>query len=206
MKIIDYYLSKDITILFYDLYGSSPDRHYPSINMLMRKINAKQKESKENIFITATNVKYGRPLRRTLVAPAKDMFSFYMGFDAFSRAHVMKIGGLPPIKRPPHYRMFHKEDYGYYRGRPHRINQLPSELRLLFKDDEELENLDDRYLNEVIKTYNCYDQGLEANIIRNNIMDEIDLTKYLKQKDYMPEEHVKEILKLYNEPVQTLLF
>lgn len=200
--IIDYYLKKDIKILFFDLYGSSPDRHYPSVSLLMRKVLEKERTSKTKHMIVATNVRFGRPHRKTTIAPAKDIISLFLGFDVFSRPHVIKmafdspVGGAPPKKTPPNIRLFQKEDYGYYQTDRLYLNQIPTELNISTESNMDIRLLNDTNQRSVIDSYNTYEHGKEAQILRTNFKDEVNMGAYIRQKKQLPEKNIKQILNL----------
>lgn len=87
--------------------------------MVMRTLRDTIEESKEECLLIGSNVKYGRPHRTTQISPAKDLLSYYAGFDAYSDNHVPKMaienktGGKPPKPKPPVFRTLDLSTYGY---------------------------------------------------------------------------------------------
>jgi len=192
-NIIDFYKKNKLNIILFDLYGSSPDRYYPSINMLMRNFKSERFEDEDKTLLS-TNVRFGRPRKTTPIAPAKDLLSPYAGFDSFGRAHVMKIGGnLPPNPEPSLPRVFERNDYGYYLQIAH-----PSEIRenldVGYIRDQEFERMHSNNYSELIKALNALNQGKECNEIEDTLSNGNSMTEYLRTKRQMPEKIWKEFL------------
>jgi len=210
-NILDYYIKKHCKIFIYDLYGSSPDKHYSSINMLMRESMTYEKEIKEKTFFIATNVRFGRPHRNTPIAPAKDLLSFYSGFDCFGKAHVQKIvfdigeNGKPPIIEPPIPRLLNIEDYGYYVTNNYEIlqNKLTYERENLINRTTGLKQEEQEKMSNVLNTLN---HGLEAIRIRDKLLNNEMISPYLESKNELPKQYVEELRDLYRSSLQLTLF
>jgi len=190
--IIKYYMKKDVDVINYDLYGKSPDRDYPSINMLMRELDNKQK--RDSKLLLASNVRFGRPRKTTYSAPAKDLLSFYAGFDAFARAHVMKISpNLPPNPEPSISRTFLMNDYGYI-TKDIKYDDIRRSLSIPFISDADLSALKMNYKNDIIKSFNTYNHNVEASNLQEKLSEGKKISDYLKNKSSMPEKYWKELL------------
>jgi len=210
MGILDYYISKGCKIFIYDLYGSSPDRHYTSINLILRRAMLYEQNIHEKLFFMATNVRFGRPHRDTPVAPAKDLLSFYSGFDCFGKAHVQKIvfdigtGGRPPRNEPRIPRLLNIDDYGYHISQNHEIENSRlnyEQLNVINRIEIGLGQND-----KICNILNCVEQGLEARRIRNILSRNERLSLYLANKKEIPGKYVEELSELYHSGHQLTLF
>jgi len=196
-KVLDYYINNDLKIFVFDCYGNSPDRHYSSINMMMRKLKQYDEERNEYSFTIASNVKFGRPHRTTAIAPARDMLSSYSGFDAFAKAHVQKIFfSKPPKPQPPALRFFNQDNYGYEITEFNNMEQIPKSLRLPIFSKTELVTLNDKKKSEILNCINSYNQSIECNEIIKKIFNEESLLKYLRTKDQIPKRMIDELINM----------
>jgi hypothetical protein len=203
LKIIEFYIQKGCNIYVFDLYGSSPDRHYASINMVLSELMDYEKKTRDKTFLMATNVRYGRPHRDTIVAPAKDLLSFYSGFDCFGKAHVQKIvfdtgGDGRPLKKDPSIsRLLNIDDYGYHISQSNEIiasktayEQSNIIKKIDFKPEQE---------TKISGLLNSVEQGIEASKLRDILSTDGKISNYLSTKRELPDKFVDELKELYRE-------
>lgn len=189
--IVDFYIRKGIFIFAMDLRGRHPILVSTQLGMITRKLQEIRKEYGQEGYLHGFNVGSGRALRTLEISPAKDILSFYSGFDSFGSPHVplkltpdlyQKLG--THVKMPP-IRFFNRTDYGYYREDIAAVKGLfPSEIGAM---DISRRRVFQRILN-------AKEQALEAKIIRRKIQEN-ELKYYLESKSQVKKE-VKQIIDL----------
>ena len=195
-RIVDFYSEKEIRLFLMDMRGGTPENHYADINLVLRLLSQLEKESGEVCYLQGLNVSYGRPRTTTPVAPAKDILSVFLGFDSFGRSHIAPR--LPPdlYERHPHpssFRIFNRNDYGYYRS------DVASPEN--FKDEEratinliDLHSRPDR--RNLARIFNVERHGIETSLVRDLIEEQDSLADYVRTKKHVEGRPLKQVLDL----------
>lgn len=197
--ILDFYLDEGITLFAMDLKGRHPLLLSPQLGMVTRKLQELQREYNRNGYLHGLNVGSGRALRKSAIAPAKDILSFFSGFDSFGASHVpLKL--TPDLYRRlgthtkiPPIRFFNRNDYGYYREDVINIKKIFTRNDLTF-DFDSLDRVRSKNEKRAFqRVINAKEQGLEAKIIQQKLREE-ELKKHLETKSQVRRE-MKKVLK-----------
>lgn len=198
--ILDFYLNEGIVLFAMDLKGRHPLLLSPQLGMVTRKLQELQREHNQNGYLHGLNVGSGRALRRSAISPAKDILSFFSGFDSFGASHV-------PLKLTPDLyrrlgthakmlpiRFFNRADYGYYREdviNSKKMFTSKNDLTFDFDSLNRVTNLKEKRAFQ--RAINAKEQGLEAKTIQQKLRKE-ELNRYLGTKSQVRRE-MKKVLK-----------
>jgi hypothetical protein len=197
-SLIEYYDKRGIRFFTMDLQGGTPDMHYVDINLVHRKLAEIEKTRKESCYLHALNVKFGRPLASRSIAPAKDILSFYYGFDTFGSSHIRlklkrDLYKNPPPTRP--FRLFNRDDYGYYRSDLTGLGVFPKEQNATYQLEDFYGDANKR-LRDMAKVFNAERQGIEAHQLRQSLKEEKSITKHIGAKKQITKDLLKTILNM----------
>lgn len=194
--IVKLYDKKGIRFFVMDLHGGTPDTHYADINLVQRMLTDIEENSEENCYLQGLNVKYGRPLSSKAIAPAKDILSFYYGFDSFGSSHIgLRLPrDLYSKSSPPRpFRLFNRKDYGYYRGDLTGLGVFSFEQDAVYQIDD-FYGYARKRLRDMAKVFNAERQGIEAHLLRQNLSKGESITKYVRGKKQITKDLLKSIL------------
>lgn len=194
-KLFDFYHGNDITAFYFDFECKQPLKLRSNIRKFFRKIN--DQNMTEKSFLHATNIYSGRFLLSDYAINAKDILSFGLGFDGMGRnkrkpppPHVIEKLPAQPERK---FRLFNKNDYGYYQLQPDKVNEiLPKDTNIKLED----------FSNPNISKYNIQhnfnmeQQMLEAIKLRKIIEENTE--EYLKEKKYVSEEDISTLKKIHD--------
>ena len=204
--IIDFYEKKGVRLFLMDLHGGTTETHYVDINLVLRKFANIERASRENCYLHGLNISYGKPLLKTPAAPAKDVASFYLGFDSIGPTH---LGGLrlrsdlysklPTSVLTPHPpRLYNRADYGYYRSDFVGTTNFHKEqdVRYEIKDFD----VGKTPLKHMAKIFNAERIGIEAKIIRSQLESAKTLRGYVEsKKHFQGQDFLANVLSLRSE-------
>ena len=208
--VLNFYVSKGVTMYAIDLNGRHPLLFHPHIVRVRRRLHKMKIEYDQDCYLHGLNVSYGRALRSKEVVPAKDVFSFMYGLDSFGSPHVPPR--LPPdvygrLAKPPPYqrfRLFNRTDYGYYRvDLIHSPGSFAREAGVSVDVDSFRRIIDLNRIRNMQKAFNAERHGLEANTIKQKIVDQ-ELRKHIEEKRYA-KQNLKSLAKLASEVRETSL-
>lgn len=213
-KIANFYFEQGINCYAMDFAGTNPIDNYIIVAELRKLSKRIETERKLDTYLHAFNVPMTKVKQKVDVTPAKDIMTFAMGFDSFGTSHIPNklpkevieeiirrrthgYGGggggsgtkMPrpsvTIKQVEVFRVFNRNDYGYYRSN---LNSLPElledkvwtsiPLKQLYKD-----GLSENKLRSIRKAFNVEKQGLEAVDLRQ-VIEESSISKHLESKPF----------------------
>ncbi len=199
-----FYFEQGINMFSVDFNRTHPMDSYILVNEIRKLTNAVSKEFKEDSYLHAFNVPHPKSQPSTDIAPAKDMLTLASGFDSFGTIH--KREKRPPevvekIKQKieqsrleakeknityiPPFRLFNKQDYGYYKNDATR-------LETIFKDTKQTSiKLSDLFspeysemkLKGLRRAFNVERQALEAKEYRV-IIKENKFREHIQKKNF----------------------
>jgi hypothetical protein len=193
--LFNFYYDNDINAFYFDFECKQPLKLHANITKFLRKL--KDEDLVEKSFLHSTNIYSGRFLVSDYVINAKDILSFGLGFDSMGRntrkpLPAKFIESLPPQPERK-FRLFNKDDYGYYQLKPEKIKDiLPKDTRIQLAD----------FLNTHISKYdlqhsfNMEQQGFEAIKLRKIIEEKPD--EYLKKKKYVDKKDIETLKKIHD--------
>ena len=209
--ILAFYINKGVTLYAIDLNGRHPLLFHPHIVRVHRRLHQVKREYGQDCYLHGLNVSFGRALRSKEVVPAKDVFSFMYGLDSFGPPHVPPR--LPPdvygrLAKPPkpyqRFRLFNRSDYGYYRvDLVYSQGVFAQERDVSVDVDSFRQIIDLNRVRNMQKAFNAERHGLEANTIRQKVVDE-ELRKHIEEKRYA-RENLKNLTKLASDVRKTSL-
>jgi len=194
-SLFNFYHDNDINAFYFDFECKQPLKLHANITKFLRKL--KEEDMIEKSFLHSTNLYSGRFLVSDYVINAKDILSFGLGFDSMGRnmrkpPPVGVIEKIPP-QQERRFRLFNKDDYGYYQLKPEKIKDI-------FPKDTKIQ-LDD-FLNTHISKYdlqhsfNMEQQGLESIKLRKIIEEKPE--DYLKKKKYVDKKDIETMKKIHD--------
>jgi len=197
--ILEFYLRRGITLFAMDLRGRHPFLVSTQLGMITRKLQEIREEHGEEGYLHGFNVGSGRALRTLEISPAKDILSFYSGFDSFGASHVpLKL--TPDLYRrlgthakTPPIRFFNREDYGYYREDIANVEGVFTSRGDLISEIGSINRISDMNKKRMFqRILNAREQALEAKNIRKKIQEK-ELKNYLESKSRVKRE-IKQII------------
>ena len=196
--ILKLYDRKGIRFFIMDLHGGAPDTHYADINLVQRILTEIEEKNRETCYLQGLNVKYGRPLTSKAIAPARDILSFYYGFDSFGPSHIglklpRDLYEKPTPPRP--FRLFNRDDYGYYRSDLTGLGVFPSEQGAVYQIQDFYGDASKR-LKDMAKIFNAERQGVEAHLLRKNLEEGQSIARYVATKKHISKDLLQSILGL----------
>ncbi|MBI3860247.1 MAG: hypothetical protein HY296_08490 [Thaumarchaeota archaeon] len=198
----DFYIKEGINYFVMDFDGKNPLDLIANISEVNKMIRHIEKEYGTPCFLHALNVPFTKSHWKNLVIPAKDIVLFEMGFNCFGSSHIRrqlpkefleKISLLPH----PHYRVFNRRDYGYYRDdAPGLKDMVVEEGKMFMSLDEFTEGLTWTEVKTLEKLFNVERHCLEATEIRRNLLTGQSLMQYIKGKALLPPKFVRQALRM----------
>lgn len=198
----DFYVKQGINYFVMDLDGKNPLDMVANIGEVNRILRGIEKEYNTPCFLHAINVPFTRSHWKNTMIPAKDILLFEMGFNAFGSSHIRrqlpkefleKVHLLPK----PHYRVFNRRDYGYYR------DDVPNLREMVAEDGQTTVSLDsfssDLTWSEVRaqeKVFNVERHCIEAGEIRRNLLTGESLAQYIRGKAALPVTFLKKVFRM----------
>ena len=191
-KLLEFYLTKEISAFCFDFNGQTPD--HLKLRPVMRYLNTKKNLDKTLIY--GVNAKPGMVLKNTNVIPSKDFISYGFGLDILGQSHV-------GVRRPKEFfekmkravntqqenkkRIFIKSDYGYY------TTNIQNDISNLYPNDTKIKL--DSILHDSQQTwqklFNMEQQSVETSNIRK-ILNSLDQNEtvltYIKEKTQIKKE------------------
>jgi len=197
--ILDFYLSKGVTLFAMDLKGRHPFLVSTQLGMITRKLQETRKEYNQDGYLHGFNTGSGRALRTLEISPAKDILSFYSGFDSFGASHVpLKLTPdlyqrLGTHAKTPPIRFFNRDDYGYYREDIANVKGLFASRGDLASQIDSINKITDMNKKRAFqRILNAREQGVEARNIRQKIQER-ELKNYLESKSQVKRE-IKQVI------------
>lgn len=212
-KLIDFYISKGVFSFVVDFQRNNPIDIYTHVELVHNLVRKIKREYDEEVYLHACNVPFTRIKQKIDATPAKDIVTFLLGFDSFGTNHlrqklplevVQKIrekagrkyvpwtyqlkdpSSIDASNQPESFRIFNRNDYGYYRS------DLPN-IRTLITSEEgatiNLEQVYDENMNEgrvksTRKAFNVERHALEAVELQKVISENLTL-EYLQDKRFL---------------------
>ena len=194
-KLLNFYFNLGITCYAMDFEGKNPIDSYLLVNELHRFSRLIEKEYQEDTFLHAFNVPLTKVQPKTEVGIAKDIITFTIGFDSFGTSHISKMKpevaeklrnnkkGKPRLDMS--YRVFNRNDYGYYRAdsagiEQHLREEAPTSIQFGHLNDR---NASQDKLTSLRKAFNVERHALEAVELRDKIKENVVL-QHLEHKSY----------------------
>jgi len=196
-SLVEIMINIDMNAFFIDFDGRTPFSVIQNVSYFLRQI---YNHYGENRFLLAINTNPGRVLKTENVIPAKDFLILHLGIDCLGGVHVPPRGPKSFFEKYPErstyrYRIFNREDYGYYRLTdieyctfypedsviPRKLFKQARSQKLL-RDLQEIFNIEQHFL-ECKKIYSFLTKG------------EIKILDYLKQKSYVQQKYLDQLLK-----------
>jgi hypothetical protein len=197
-EIVELYAKKGIDAFVFDFDGKTPLSMHQTIRSFMRSL--REQDLLENSFIHSINTNQGRFNKEVNVVGAKDILSFWLGFDSMGERHK-------PLKGPKEFfeklknrednklRLFNKDDYGYYKLGIGELEEIYPVDSIIKKESFANEKSDLRNLQ---KNFNMEQIGLETVRLRD-IINNQEPKEYLSHKTQVKREDFKKIMKMKKE-------
>jgi hypothetical protein len=198
----DFYIKQGINYFVMDFDGKNPLDMVANIGEVNKMIRRIESEYRTPCFLHAINVPFTKSHWKNEIIPAKDILLFEMGFNCFGSSHIRrqlpkefleKISLLPR----PHYRVFNRRNYGYYRDDVSGLREMVAEESNTFVS---LDNFSDDLSWSEVKTFeklfNVERHCLEAAEIRRNLLTGESMTQYIRGKAQLPPKFVRQVVRM----------
>lgn len=201
----NFYLDNDINTFCFDFEGKSPLSVGRNLRPVFKTLN--DENLLEESFLYALNVNTGKIVKSGGIAPAKDILSFSIGFDVLGQKHKVLKGPKELYekmkKEEKRFRLFNKNDYGYYRL------SLKDELPKFYPKDSSIPlktamQIAGKNINRIQSVVNMEQQGLESLIIQDKIKEN-EVVKHLQTKKNITDIDRKMILKIREQIISKAL-
>ena len=194
-ELIKFYRKHDIECFAIDFDGKNPRSHKATIRSIMR--NLKQNELLGNSVIYGINIKPGIFNKGKDVIEAKDIISFGYGIDILGESHVIpkrkkEVWDKIKISKDSRYRIFIKNDYGYYKVKSDKIRKnYPKDTEIKFENLLKFENNPEKR-TLIQKLINMEQKGLECINLREKIENE-KIEDYISKKKNVNKISIKDM-------------
>ena len=203
-EINQFYFEKGINLFSVDFDGNNPMDSYILVNEVRKLTNAIRKEFKEDSYLHAFNIPMPKAQPKTYIAPAKDMMTLASGFDSFGTSH--KKESRPPdviekiklkilekkleakrkkIPYIPPFRLFSKDDYGYYKNEATRLEEIFKETKdtVIKLSDLTSPEYSETKLKGLRRAFNVERQALES-IEYHPLIEENRIAGHIRTKEF----------------------
>jgi hypothetical protein len=198
----DFYIKQGINYFVMDFDGKNPLDMVANIGEVNKMIRRIESEYRAPCFLHAINVPFTKSHWKNDIIPAKDILLFEMGFNCFGSSHIRrqlpkefleKISLLPR----PHYRVFNRRTYGYYRDDVPGLREMVAEESNTFVSLDSFSNdLSWSEVKTLEKLFNVERHCLEAAEIRRNLLTGESLMHYIRGKAQLPPKFVRQVIRM----------
>ncbi|MDO9522841.1 MAG: hypothetical protein Q7J08_03910 [Methanocorpusculum sp.] len=197
-NIVDLYVEHGINAYYIDFNRKGPLSNPTALTTIKRRLGKHGLE--ENHFLHFVNMDYGKTNREAIYLPARDFLGFGSGLDSMGNAHrprvfVRPTNGTTPIIVPKKFRVFDKEEYGYYRLEVeslHDTSHFPESA--LFSRDEILAEPVKITKEKKMGLVNLQEQTAECQHLQLVAAEEVKNSfGYFKSKPCLEEKDLKQI-------------
>jgi len=192
----NFYLKNGVNAFCFDFECKSPLSVGRSLRPFFKVLN--DEDLLGNSLLYALNVSTGKMVRASGIAPAKDILSFSIGFDILGQKHKMLRGPKELYekmkKEEKKFRLFNKDDYGYY------SLSLKGQLQKFYPKDSSIPiktalQIAEKNISRVQSVVNMEQQGLESLILQDKIKND-EVIKHLQAKKNITDVDKKIIFKI----------
>jgi len=185
LKVIDFYIKRDIKDLIIEFNGHHAGILYPTVRLAASRLQA---ASGKNFLIHGLNVGPGAFRRKVDAGPARDFLALVSGVDSMGPKHIRRK--MPPevwerlaAESGKARRLFARRDYGYYQSGvfPRRVNSEREEGAI------RLSSVLKNPTPESVHLFNAERQALETGMVRMKLADE-SLLDYVRSKTRIRED------------------
>ncbi len=199
-EIVDLYAGYGINAFYLD-FNRKGFGDLTVITAIKRKM--KKLDLEENHLIHFVNMDYGKRNKNANVLPAKDFLGFGLGLDSMGDSHrqiaIPKKNGSNLEKDPPKkYRVFDREDYGYYRIDVANLEskETPYPADAIFSKDEILNEKIHKNKDRMMKLVNLQEQTKECHHLQYIASENTENTfEYFEEKHSLDVKDLKNLKK-----------
>ena len=198
----DFYIKQGVNYFVMDFDGKHPLDLVGNIGEVNKMIRRIEKEFGTPCFLHAINVPFTKSHWKNTVIPAKDILLFEMGFNCFGSSHIRRQLPKEFLERinlmsRPHYRLFNRRNYGYYRDDVPGLREMVAEESNTFVSmDSFAGDLNWKEVKTLEKLFNVERHCLEAAEIRRNLLTGQSLIQYIRTKAELPVEYLRRVIRM----------
>ncbi len=188
-RLADLYVTHRINYLVMDFDDKNPLALIGNINQTRALVRRIESESGSPCFLHGLNVPFYRGMWKDPILMARDVLLFGLGFNCYGSSHVfrpwrpMSKDVLERIKNSPkRFRLFNRQDYGYYRDDVVRPEELEEREPVAMKLSDVRTAGDRKTTRAFESAFNAERQGLEVDEIRSKLIDGARLTRHFAAK------------------------
>ena len=186
------YTERQLRYFVMDFAGKNPLDLALPIGEVLKLVDYVERETGNVCFLHGINVPLTRAHWSDPVVPAKDIVLYGLGFNCFGTSHVHHplpseiVRKLKSTTRP--YRLFNRNDYGYYRNDTRDLKELLREpTPTIISAEHFTDGMKGTKIGETEKLFNVERHGLEASTIRTKLIQRENIGKYIQGKSQITE-------------------
>jgi len=197
----DFYVKEGVNFFVMDFAGKNPLDLVGNINEVLKMVRTIETQYHQPCYLHAMNVPFTKSHWKNDVISAKDILVFEMGFNSYGSSHIRRQLPKEFLAKmnlnDPHYRLFCRKDYGYYRDDVSGLEtKLGEEEPTVISTTNFKSKLSWSETRAFEKLFNVERQCLEANEIRRKILASESLTSYLRQKSQVNPKYIKQVVRV----------